>query len=342
MQLRFTRLTLKKKHPLQISRGTSSDAENLFVEVMDDQHVGLGEMAPIAYDRQNAEGAEIDLRDLADKLVDVRPYQISAVEKAAKETSSTARAALINACYDWTGRASGMPVHVLLGLEPTEHRTSITVGINPVERIRELVPELIREVGTDELKLKLGRREGIDADKEAFCTAKEVAPPGTKIRVDANGGWSIPDAIKMVKWLAQNGAGYVEQPLGFEDERGLFELKAIREIPIFVDEYVRDSMDVARLAGACDGVNIKLMKCGGIAEAMRCVATARAHGLKTMIGCFGESSVSISAGAAIGGLFDYIDLDSHLNLDPDPAEGCSLQDGRIVPCDVPGLGVDLL
>ncbi|MGI8923735.1 MAG: dipeptide epimerase [Fimbriimonadales bacterium] len=341
MQLRFTRLTLKKKHPLQISRGTSSEAENLFVEVMDDQHIGLGEMAPVAYEQQTAERAEIDLRDVADRLAGLRPFQIAAVESAAKEICTTARAAVVNACYDWTGRASGMPVHVLLGLEPSEHRTSITVGINPIERIRELVPEIIGEVGTDELKLKLGRREGIEADKEAFCAAREVAPAGTKIRVDANGGWSIPDAIKMVKWLAQNGAGYVEQPLGFDDERGLYELKAVREIPIFVDEYVRDSMDVARLAGACDGVNVKLMKCGGIAEALRCVATARAHGLKTMIGCFGESSVSISAGAAIGGLFDYIDLDSHINLDPDPAEGCSLMDGRIVPRDVPGFGVDL-
>jgi muconate cycloisomerase len=341
MQLRFTRLPLVRKRPLRISRGSSARAENLFVEVLDGAEIGIGEMAPIAYDNQTAPGAEIELRDLAPKLEAVRPFQIAKVESLAKEISSGARSALVNACYDWTGRAAGLPVHIMLGLDPSQKPTSVTVGIEEPHRIRELVSQVLAEVGTNELKLKLGRTEGIEADKEAFCIAKDAAPAGTNIRVDANGGWSVSDAVKMLSWLAKNGAGYVEQPLGFEDERGLYELRAVREIPIFVDEYIRDSHDVARLAGACDGINVKLMKCGGVAEALRCVATARAHGLKTMIGCFGESSVSIAAGAAICGLFDFVDLDSHFNLDPDPAHGVLLENGVVLPREEPGFGAEL-
>jgi muconate cycloisomerase len=95
---------------------------------------------------------------------------------------------------------------------------------------------------------------------------------------------------------------------------------------------------VVKVAGAVDGVNLKLMKCGGITEALRIVATARAHGLKTMIGCMSESSVAIAAGASMGALFDHIDLDAHLNLNPDPASGAPLVEGRIVPSGAPGHG----
>jgi muconate cycloisomerase len=109
-------------------------------------------------------------------------------------------------------------------------------------------------------------------------------------------------------------------------------------LPIFVDESCRVSSDVPGFAHCVDGVNLKLMKCGGITEALRIIGTARAFGLKTMIGCMGESSVSIAAGASLGALFDYIDLDSHLNLDPDPADGAPFVDGVTLPEDRPGHG----
>jgi L-alanine-DL-glutamate epimerase-like enolase superfamily enzyme len=112
-------------------------------------------------------------------------------------------------------------------------------------------------------------------------------------------------------------------------------------MPIFVDESCRFSPDVVKVADWVDGVNLKLMKCGGITEALRIVATARAHGLKTMIGCMSESSVAIAAGASIAALFDSIDLDSHLNLNPDPAEGASIVDGVVLPAERPGHGARL-
>lgn len=126
---------------------------------------------------------------------------------------------------------------------------------------------------------------------------------------------------------------------GSEDQ--LSDLFKGRALPIFVDESCRMSSDIPGFADRVDGVNLKLMKCGGITEALRIVATARAFGLQTMIGCMGESSISIAAGASLGALFDYIDLDSHLNLDPDPADGAPFSGGITLPADRPGHGGQL-
>ena len=133
------------------------------------------------------------------------------------------------------------------------------------------------------------------------------------LRVDANGGWSLDDAQKMLKWLFKMGVEYVEQPLPKGEEEDLKFLFKNRPLPIFVDESCRNSKDILPLSKCVDGINLKLMKCGGLTEAIKMVTIARNVNLKTMIGCMGESSVSISAGCSIGSLFDYIDLDSHFN-----------------------------
>lgn len=145
----------------------------------------------------------------------------------------------------------------------------------------------------------------------------------------------------MMRWLAERQCDYVEQPLPQGLERELPQLFEGRPLPIFVDESVHFSQDVPLVAPWVDGVNLKLMKCGGLTEALNIVAVARAHGLQTMIGCMGESSVAISAGASIGALFDHIDLDSHLNLDPDPAIGALMVDGIVTPPERPGHGAEL-
>ena len=131
---------------------------------------------------------------------------------------------------------------------------------------------------------------------------------------------------------------YVEQPLKEGEEKHLPRLFENRPLPIYVDESCRFSENIPDWANSVDGVNLKLMKCGGLTEALRIVATARAHGLKVMIGCMSESTLSISAGAAIGSLFDAIDLDSHLNITNDPCTGATLIDGIVLPNDLPGHG----
>jgi muconate cycloisomerase len=264
--------------------------------------------------------------------------------KAAREAGmdASALAALDIALWDLLAKRADMPLYQLLGLGKPTVPTSVTIGINPPDVIRERVPDILERAQAKCLKIKLGCPDGIERDKENFLAAKEASERfHPKLRVDANGGWSVDDAKHMIKWLAENGADYVEQPLAEGSEGDLPKLYEGRPIPIFVDESCRWSKDVPKVSGAVDGVNMKLMKCGGISEALRIVATAKAHGLKTMIGCMGESSVSIAAGAAMGALLDHIDLDSHFNLNPDPAGGLEMVDGVVTPRDVPGHGAYL-
>ena len=123
-------------------------------------------------------------------------------------------------------------------------------------------------------------------------------------------------------------------------EDALEAVHSFSTLPIFVDESISTARDIVLLADRVDGVNLKLMKTGGITEAVRLIHTARAHGLKVMIGCMGESSLSIAAGAHLAPLFDAIDLDSHLNLINDPFTGIELVNGRVLPGHGPGLGVN--
>ena len=219
----------------------------------------------------------------------------------------------------------------------------MTIGINPPDVTRERVPDILRRTGAKALKIKLGSPLGREHDREHFSAAAEAAAPfGVSLRVDANGGWTPAEAREMDDWLADRGVEYVEQPLAEGREADLDELFGRTRLPIFLDESVRFADSVPRVAGRCHGVNLKIMKCGGVTEALRIVATARAHGLKTMIGCMSESSVAIAAGASIAALFDHVDLDSHLNLDPDPADGAPIADGVVLPAERPGHGSRLL
>ncbi len=344
MQVSFKTVRLTKLYPLAISRGTSTGSNNLFVFVREGDHEGVGECAPgTGFDDTLAAEAQTQLEALIADGIEGR--SIHEIDRMARERDldASAHAALDVALWDLTAKRAGLPLYELLGLGRRSVPTSVTIGINPVEVIRERVPEILARTGGKSLKIKLGTPDGISRDQENYEAARESSAAfNVKYRVDANGGWSVDDARFMMRWLAERGCDYVEQPLvrGAEDD-----LPAIyegRPLPIYCDESCRTSHDVARLAGKCDGVNLKLMKCGGITEALRIIATARAHGLGTMIGCMGESSVAISAGAAMGELFDHIDLDSQLNLNPDPAVGALMVDGVVTPPDQPGHGAALI
>lgn len=338
MKVEFHTIYLKKRFPLRISRGEITGGENLFVSVTEGALSGWGEMAPSA-----TEGAA----SVAEGHAQLEAFCAGGLDGAIHDIWARAHAGGVGACvlaaldmalWDLRAKQAGMPLHRLLGLARRGVVSSLTVGINPPDVVRERVPLLLAR-GARALKIKLGSTEGIEADKAMFAAVHEAAAgSGAVLRVDANGGWSLSDARHMMDWLAAKGVEYIEQPLveGAEDQ--LPELFKTRALPIFVDESCRFARDIPHFAQCVDGVNLKLMKCGGITEALRIVATARAHGLKTMIGCMGESSVAIAAGASLSALFDYIDLDSHLNLDPDPASGAPFEHGVTLPADKPGHG----
>ncbi|MBL6655450.1 MAG: dipeptide epimerase [Flavobacteriaceae bacterium] len=343
MIVNFHKINLKKKHPLQISRGVHDKSQNLFVEIIKDGITAWGESAP-----GKTEGASTadEVEQWLLKLIDTGIDSLSIYEiyQRSKELNipPCAYAAIDIALWDWKAKKAGLPLRSLLGLPSPSIPTSLTIGINPPEIIKERVEMLISNPQIKALKIKLGSPNGIEYDKSIYSQVLESTQKSNiSIRVDANGGWSLDEAKIMMKWLADRKAEYIEQPLVEGEEDKLKYLFESRPLPIFIDESCRFSEDVARHYEYVDGVNLKLMKCGGITEALRILNVAKSHNLKTMIGCMSESSISISAGASISGIIDYIDLDSHYNLDPDPSEGATMIDGITMNHNRPGHGSKL-
>ena len=340
MQIEFRIIHLRKRFPLAISRGVSTGSDNLFVGVTKEGITGWGELSPGGTEgADTAEAAQKALETFCQQ--DLQSKSISEIWDLARSQGvpACALAGLDIALWDWLAKKANLPLYKLLGIGKPTVPTSVTIGINPPEVVKERVPLLLDGTGIKSLKIKLGSPEGRDADKAMFEQVVESTRNyDVNLRVDANGGWTTDEAIMMMKWLAERNTDYVEQPLKEGEESELPKIFHNRPLPIYVDESCRFSQNIPSWAHCVDGVNLKLMKCGGITEALRIIATARAFNLKTMIGCMGESSISISAGAAITGLLDHIDLDSHLNLDPDPCVGADLLDGIIVPNDLPGHG----
>lgn len=340
MKVTFRRVWLDKVFPLRISRGLSARSENLYVMIEEDGLVGLGELA--GTNVPEGENCDTGLADLERLLASgIAGLAVHEVYRRGWELGirPRAQAAFDMALWDLLAKRAGLPLYRLLGLPLPTVPTSVTIGIETPEVVRERVPIILRKSGAKHLKVKLGSPDGTEADRAMFEMVREVAAPfGVSLRVDANGGWNLVGARAMCRFLAERGVDYVEQPLPEGAEADLPALFADRPLPIYVDESCRVAADVPALAGRVDGVNLKLMKCGGITEALRLVATARAHGLGTMIGCMGESHVAISAGAALGALFDHIDLDSQLNLANDPTLGAELRAGVVIPPELPGHG----
>ena len=343
MRFDYKIVHLKKRFPLAISRGVHDESENLFVSITHEGITGWGELSPGKSEgAATTKAAQQSLRDFCDtKLAGLSIHQVHECGLEQK-IPACALAGLDIALWDWLGKKASLPLYRLLGINRPRIPTSVTIGINPPEVVKGRVPLLLDGTGIKALKIKLGSPDGIEADQAMYCQVLESTKPyNVGLRVDANGGWSTDDAIYMMKWLAERKADYVEQPLAEGQECELPIIFRNRPLPIFVDESCRLAEDICKWADVVDGVNLKLMKCGGITGALRIVAVARAFRLKTMIGCMGESSLSISAGAAISGLMDHIDLDSHLNLAPDPCFGAELIDGVVVPNDLPGHGASI-
>jgi L-Ala-D/L-Glu epimerase len=349
MRIQLHPYTVHKRFVLTISRGTSSQNHNLAVEIVADGISGWGEAVPftIGTQVQSIDRITAALQEIIPRLANYHPQQRQAIDSLIADLPSAARAAIDLALYDWLGKSVGLPLWKLWGLDRSKiSPISVTVGINTPEGAKERIRGWLEVCDARFLKIKLGNPAGIDADRAMMLAVKDEMPQ-SKLTVDANGGWDLADAIEMSHWLADLGVEYLEQPLARGDEERLLELRKASPLPIFADESCFTSRDIPGLVvgeaspweNRVDGINIKLMKAGGLSEAIRMIHTARAHGLQVMFGCYSDTVLANTAAAQLSPLADYLDLDSHLNLVDDPFVGAKLVDGRLLPGDGAGLGV---
>ncbi len=345
MKLSCQPFTVHKRVPLTISRGTTAQSTNLWLRLSAEGIEGWGEAAPfsIGTHQQTLEMLQADVARLQQALETFHPFDRQAIEAVATELSihSASRAALDVALWDWCGRATGQPIWRLLGLNLDRIQpTSVTVGISSPEAARQRSHDWLQQTNPRALKVKLGSPSGIEADRAMFQAVYDHVPDSISLSVDANGGWTLEEAKAMAEWLSDRRVTHLEQPLPVSQNADLASLKRNSPIPIFVDESCFNSSDIPHLVNLVDGINIKLMKAGGLSEALRMVHTARACRLQVMFGCYSDSSLANGAMAQLSPLADYLDLDSHLNLHDDPFTGLTLADGRLLPSNHPGLGLD--
>ena len=314
----------------RIARGASDVRYNLLVEAEAEGRVGLGEAAPILRYGEDRESAARAVEEMATRIGDARLFSLAA-RRAAVPSQASAEAAVDMALHDLAGQRMQVPLYELLGLDPADTpQTSFTIGLDTPE----VVAAKVREAWSYPiLKVKMGS----DDDRAVLEAVRDVTD--RPLRVDANEGWTPAGAVERLEWLAKLGVEMVEQPLPAGMIAETRELRRLSPLPFYADESVHRAADIPALAGAFDGINIKLMKCGGIAEALRMIAVARAHGMKVMLGCMIESSIAITAAAHISPLVDTADLDGNLLLDSDPYAGATVRAGRIVLPERPGLGV---
>jgi L-alanine-DL-glutamate epimerase-like enolase superfamily enzyme len=306
----------------------------VIVELEHDGIIGYGEAAPSERYGETTETVMKFLGNINLQQFD-EPFQLDEIlsyVNGLTEGNTSAKAAIDIALHDWLGKKLGLPIWKLWGLNKEKTPlTSFTIGIDLLDviekKVKEAEPYPI-------LKVKVG----VPNDEEIIKTIRKVT--NKVIRVDANEGWKDRvQARDKILWLEEQGVEFIEQPMPANQLDDTAWLREQVHIPIVADENVVSLHDIPKLYGAFDGINIKLMKCTGLREAMRMIHTAKAANMKVMLGCMIESSVAISAAAQLSPMVDYADLDGNILISNDPFTGVKVLDGKLVLNDLPGLGV---
>ena len=334
LTLSFDILDLKTKHPFTIARGSTTAYRVVRVRLRDADGVeGWGEAAPSRYYGETADTVVAALGRLAPTLP-ADPSDLEAADAALLRASpgdASARVAVSAALLDLAGKRLGAPLWKLWGLDPARAPlSSFTIGLDTPERVQAKVREA---ASYPILKVKVGTPD------DAAVLRAVRAVTDKPLRVDANAGWTVSEAVAHLPLLEEMGVELIEQPVAAGDVEGLAAVHRASRIPIVADESCRVAADIPRLAGAVDGISIKLAKCGSLPEALRMVAAARAHRLSVMVGCMIETSLGITAAAHLTPLLDLADLDGAALLERDPFAGATIDAGRIVLPTGPGLGV---
>lgn len=334
-RLTWERITLKLRNPFRLSYGTSEERQAYWLRLENDEGWGEGTIPP--YYHVNQSETE-KVWQTASQYTLAFPERVEDIGKwVGAAGPAPARCALDLALHDRIGRKTGVPLYKLLGLpKPGVMKSSFTIAIDsPVEMAR-----MVRQFASYAiLKIKLGG-DGEDLERLAAIRA---ARPEVKLRIDANAGWKVEDALRMVRELERFDLEMIEQPVAKEDIEGMGTVQAATRIPIVADESVQTMENIEALGRAgVRGINLKLMKTGGLTPAVAMLKRARELDLKVMLGCMIETSIGTTAMAHLAGLADWLDLDAPVLISNDPFEGMTFDESASVSIsDRPGIGVIL-
>jgi L-alanine-DL-glutamate epimerase-like enolase superfamily enzyme len=353
--MKITKLAVWPVHmrlaePYTIAYQTVYGTTNVFLRMETNAGIcGYGCAAPDEHiTAETAESVQAVLQDVVTPSVKgsdpLRPAMILEKLKPHMALQPSARAAVDMALYDLLGKVSNLPLWKLLGGFRSRIKTSITIGIVPVKETIERASDLVAK-GFKILKLKGGL--DVDTDIERVVKVRETVGKKIALRFDANQGFTLEESLKFLEQTREARLDLIEQPTPKGQPDMLGRLTNVVPIPVMADESLMTLRDAFRIArrGLADMVNVKLMKVGGIAEALQIDAVARSAGLEVMVGSMDEAALAIAAGLHFGLARPnvvYADLDGHLGLVNDPSEGSVvLRDGILFPSSGPGLGVEM-
>lgn len=338
LNLSFEPYELKLRHSFNLARSQRTTTPDVQVQLEYDGIIGYGEASMPPYLGESVESvtkflSSLDLAQFADpfRIEDIHAYMDSIAD-----ANRAAKASVDIALHDLLGKIMGQPWYKIWGLNPDNTpNTSFTISYDadPAEmkaKIDETAPFKV-------VKVKMG----VGHDKETVEALRQHSD--VAICVDANQGWTDKNhALEMCNWLAERNCLFVEQPMPKEMIDETAWLRERSPLPLIADEFLQRLPDVARAAGAYDGINIKLMKSTGMHEAYQMATLARAMGMKVMLGCMTETSCAVTAAAQLSPMVDWADLDGNLLIANDRFDGIKIVDGKVTIPDRPGIGVELI
>jgi len=333
MKLIIHTYKLKLKHPFTISRGTRTEIPSIIVELSHNGKSGFGEATANPYYHTTVEKFEEELIE-KHKTIEVfsnqTPEEYWTYLLPHFANNMFLLCALDEAYTDLYTRLQNLKLYQYWSLKLENlPQTNYTIGIDSIEKMTSKM----KEVPWPIYKIKLGTKDDIQIVTELRKHSNSV------FRIDANCGWEVTETVKNSVELKKLGVEFIEQPLPADNWKGSKVVYENSHLPIIADESCIVETDVEKCYNHFHGVNVKLMKCGGLTPAKRMITKAKSLGLKTMVGCMTESSVGISAIAHLTPLLDYVDMDGALLLKNDIAKGVTLNNGDIVFSKLNGTGV---
>ena len=323
--------TLKLKQLFTTSHGAVSERQSILVELEYQGLRGLGEMVAVSYYGKTSEQFIHLFHELKPWLesLDLNKPESMFLRYEEQVKDRFMLSALDCATHDLYAKLEKTTVRERLGIsKQSSNLSTLTVSIDTPEESAQFIKDNPWPI----YKVKLGT----EMDKEVIESIKSVTD--APLVVDANSGWSLGKTLEMAEWLKPRGVQFIEQPLDPSDKKSIELLTSEAELPIIADESCQTLLDLPYCLEYYDGINIKLLKCGGITPAMQMIKKARERNKMVMVGCMTESSIGISSGAQILPLVDFADIDGAYLLENDPADGVKLQRGEVIYPDRFGHG----